>query len=293
MRELRARMRDWRSIAVLTLFLVAMSAFALLDYKLIASQAFRGAVGAAFIGKSLFSGIVTAELVIVSLVAPALTVGAVSGERERQTLDVLLTTPLPSWSIVAGKLLAALAFLILMIVATVPLAFVAFLLGGVAPEDVLLSTALIAVTAIGFGALGLFASSIFRSTWPATVASYSAVLLLVAGTYVGQYFYTSVSGERPPGWFMQVNPFAAAASAVGTGAQGVFPFAPFPLMRPPDPPPAPNAVARPVTAPIAAAVAAPDLWRTFVWIYVLVAALGTIAAGFATKPAYRWRFWTG
>src|SRR5438067_1880593 len=132
-RELRARMRGWRAMVILTIYLAALSGFALLHYQIVAGQSFRGAVGQAFIGKSVFSGIVTVVLLVVSLVAPALTAGAIASERERQTLDILLTTPLPAWSIVFGKLVAALAFLTVLVAAAAPIAGISFLLGGVAP----------------------------------------------------------------------------------------------------------------------------------------------------------------
>jgi len=63
-------------------------------------------------------------------VVPGLTSGAISGERERQTLDVLLVTPLSPGEIVVSKLLATSAFITLLVVATLPLYILAFSYGG-------------------------------------------------------------------------------------------------------------------------------------------------------------------
>ena len=47
--------------------------------------------GQAQIGAQVFSSLTFFQLTLISLFAPALAAGAVSGERERQTFDVLLT----------------------------------------------------------------------------------------------------------------------------------------------------------------------------------------------------------
>ena len=53
------------------------------------------------------------------LVVPAFTAGAVAGERERHTFELLYTTPLSPFSIVAGKVIASTGYLLLLLVAGV------------------------------------------------------------------------------------------------------------------------------------------------------------------------------
>ena len=65
-----------------------------------------------------------------SLIAPAFTAGAISLEREKQTLDMLVSTPMRPGGIVVGKLLSALAFVVLMIVAAIPISALVLMYGG-------------------------------------------------------------------------------------------------------------------------------------------------------------------
>jgi hypothetical protein len=69
----------------------------------------------------------------------------------------------------------------LLVFASIPLQSIAFLLGGVALQEVLLSQLLIVVSAVAFALIGLFASSIMLSTLSATVATYAATILLIVG----------------------------------------------------------------------------------------------------------------
>jgi ABC-type transport system involved in multi-copper enzyme maturation permease subunit len=76
-----------------------------------------------------------------------------------------------------GKLASALAFVLILIFGSIPLTAIVFLFGGVAPEDVLRGYVVLLVTAIGFGSVGLFLSSLTRRTQTATVLTYLAVLV--------------------------------------------------------------------------------------------------------------------
>ena len=56
------------------------------------------------------------QLGITLLIVPILTAGTISGEREKQTLEIMLTTPKKPLSIIWGKLLSALSNYMLFII---------------------------------------------------------------------------------------------------------------------------------------------------------------------------------
>ena len=104
--------------------------------------------------------------------------GAISLEREKATLDLLVTTPLRPGAIVVGKLLSALAFVILMILAGIPVSALVLMYGGVSVEDIVRAAGRAASSsAIGFGVIGLFCSALIKRTQSATVIAYSTVLV--------------------------------------------------------------------------------------------------------------------
>ena len=212
-KELRGRMRGRRAFAVLTLYLVLLAIFSwgIYEYQRDAVSAGQNAFGgfgvapvalSAQIGQALFTGLLLVETLLVAVLAPAFTTGAISLEREKQTLDLLITTPLSSLGLVIGKLGSALAYVFLLIFASLPMAAVVFLFGGVGPDDLLRAYVLLVCFAVGFGAIGLFISALVKRTQVATVLTYLTILALTAGTWVVWYFLYATSGVSAPGGFI-------------------------------------------------------------------------------------------
>jgi ABC-type transport system involved in multi-copper enzyme maturation permease subunit len=146
------------------------------------------------LGKAIFGTVILMELLMIPFIAPGLTSGAIAAEREHGTLDLLRTTLLSARSLVLGKLGAAFAFLLLLIFAALPLESVAFMLGGVGMEELLVSTLLLIVTAIYFCTLGLFFSSIMKRVLSATVASYASIVLGILGLVAIYILITILEG---------------------------------------------------------------------------------------------------
>jgi ABC-type transport system involved in multi-copper enzyme maturation permease subunit len=196
LKELRGRMRGARAFIVLTVYLLLMSGFITLLYALYVSTTTNlySAPDRQLLGKFVFGGVVTIEMLLVCFITPAFTVGAVSGERERQTYDLLRTTLLSERAFVMGKLVAALSYVFMLLLAALPLQSLAFLLGGVAVEEILIATLLLMMTAFLFGTAGVFFSSMMRRTLGATVLTYAFVLLATLGLPILLFPLTILSG---------------------------------------------------------------------------------------------------
>lgn len=182
MKELRSRMRGRRAFVVLTVYLLAMSLFVTLIYAGYTASA-NGPFGpsARDVGKAVFMGVLSIEVFMVIFVGPSFTVGAVSGEKERQTFDLLRTTLLSGKSLVTGKLISALSYVFLLLMASIPLQSVAFLLGGISGLELVVSQLVIFVAALTFALWGLYCSSIMRSTQAASVLTFGGALFLIGG----------------------------------------------------------------------------------------------------------------
>jgi ABC-type transport system involved in multi-copper enzyme maturation permease subunit len=181
-KELRSRMRGRRAFVVLTVYLLLMSAFISLVYLLYASAASApfGPDGRQA-GKVVFACVLGIQSFLVVFVAPAFTTGAITGEKERQTYDLLRTTLLSANAFVLGKLVSALSYVFLLIFAAVPLQSIAFFLGGVSLGELVLSQLLVAVSAVTFALVGLFFSSLLRSTLASSVVTFGGTLFLTIG----------------------------------------------------------------------------------------------------------------
>ena len=180
-----SRMRTWRAPLVLTLYLGLLGTFGyaifILQVLLMTSN---GQVGAAQVGATVFIVLAFIQISLIGLFAPALAAGAISGERERQTLDVLLVSRVSAVGIVWGKLVASVAFMLLLILAALPLFAAVFLFGGIDAEQFLITQLLTVTTAVSLGAVSLLLSAAFRRTLPSMVASYGAAFAGLVGTLV-------------------------------------------------------------------------------------------------------------
>lgn len=219
-KELRGRMRGRRAYAVLTVYLALLAGLAWMIYLLqerSAQSSFPGGgvtFAGAQIGQSIFIGLLIVETLQLVFLAPASTAGSISTEREKQTLDLLVATPIPPISIVLGKLFSALAYIVLLILASIPLTAMVFMFGGVGPEDVVRGYLVLLVTAIGLGSVGVFFSALVRRTQAATVLTYVTVLALTLGsTFV--FIFWGVMTSWQPGGGQAVDQFGNPIRASG------------------------------------------------------------------------------
>jgi len=180
-KELLARMRGPRTFVVATLLLLPLAAVAGGLYAVIAASSAADTSSTTPVGKLFFAAVTAVELGLICLLAPALTADLISGERERQTLDLLLVTPLSRRQIVIGKLVPALGSLLLLIVLALPIQALAVLIGGIGLEELLVGLLLLGLTATTYGCVGLFWSARLRTTRGAMLFSYVTSLLGVGG----------------------------------------------------------------------------------------------------------------
>lgn len=228
-REITQRMRRRRAVIVLTTYLLALS--------LIMTGVYRSAVAAGSIydcfnntcfeqpnalalataGRPVFQWLLFFVLMLVCFIVPGVTSGAIASERERQTLVPLQVTMLSPLSILLGKLLASLAFTVLLLVATLPLMSVAYAIGGVSFGEIVRGLAMVIVVAAAVGCLSIACSAVFRRVQAATAASYAMVFLLSVGTFIafGMTFLINRGEGRLAIEWLVGNPFVATADALG------------------------------------------------------------------------------
>jgi ABC-2 type transport system permease protein len=212
-KELRGRMRGWRAAIVLSLYLLVLSGVMLLFYAIARPTSQNGALESSQVGKLLFAVIVTFQTFMVALLTPAFTAAAITGEREQKTFDLLMVTLLRPRSVVLGKLGSALAYVALLIVAVAPLQSLAFMFGGVSPEEIILSQVVMLAAAILFASIGIFWSTALRSSVMSNVFTYGIILLqmlIIPFFYLFQtmglfYAYMLSSSGQPDATGIYVN----------------------------------------------------------------------------------------
>ena len=170
------RMRSFRTM----LIVIAYEA-ALLVLALVMLTAFMGdTVSLNIMDRSTLCYVllVAAQFGLIALIAPAMTSGSIAGERERQTLDLLLVTNTGSFRIAAGKILESFALLALLILCGLPVTCLCLLTGGVGLGQILLGTGFLLAEALLCVTVGVFCSSLGRSTVVSGVISYLTLLAI-------------------------------------------------------------------------------------------------------------------
>jgi ABC-2 type transport system permease protein len=118
------------------------------------------------------------EAFLLMLAIPLLTMGLVTDERRKGTLELLMTSPVRGIEIVGGKFLGAFAFLGLMIVPLVPM--FAFMGAGGAWEAGVITSGLLGLLLLGGAqiALGLFVSSLCENMLVSAIGTYGLIVTL-------------------------------------------------------------------------------------------------------------------
>ena len=175
LRELRSGLREKRLIIILMMYAIVLLFSALVSLPSIVSNA--QPENLPEIGKGFFEGMYWVQVVVLALIMPSLTCGAISGERERHSLDMVLASRLTSFEIVAGKLGYALYYLVLLLFVSLPISSVSFFFGGVSAESALSAYFELALYGTLWALFGLFFSSREHRSNYATSQTYGTVLL--------------------------------------------------------------------------------------------------------------------
>lgn len=128
-----------------------------------------------FFGEFLF----WIQMGLLAMVAPSLTTSSVSGERERQSLDMLLTTHLSPPEIILGKFGFAASWIILALFSTIPLESVVFFLGGVSLTSFLLSKLILITFGLLLALFGLLMSARESRSAYATGQTYLGLIFIL------------------------------------------------------------------------------------------------------------------
>ena len=151
------------------------------------------------------------QYALVSLMVPSFAAGTITGEKERQTYEMLLASPMRPGAVVLGKLLAALCHLAVLVFCSLPIVMLCLPLGGVSPYEVLATYIGMAASVTLFGMICVAASSYFTRTIAALVVSYLVILPL---TLLGILFYANTEGAGRLVLVGGVLPIGCLAAAV-------------------------------------------------------------------------------
>jgi ABC-2 type transport system permease protein len=144
------------------------------------------------------------------LLTLVVTADGISGERERETLESLLVTPVSRRAIIAGKLIAGLSLWFAAYVVSVPYLWLLARDVGILSRALTLGLLVGTLVALGLGCIGLLISAVSNSNKISLAISLFLLVILFAPT--------QLPSGLPAGWFFDVierlNPVASALAYI-------------------------------------------------------------------------------
>lgn len=209
MKELRSRMRGPRAYWILLGYQGLLGAILFFMYLTWWQNSIGSGQPIGPVGRRFFEALFYTQAALMTIIVPAITSGTITLENEQRTFEMLAITTLTARQVIMGKLLPAVLFAALLLTSSLPMASIAFLLGGISPAELLAAYVILVVGCFLFAALGVGWSVVASRTAAATSASIATVVLYTVLTVPA-----SLGADR---LFIQaVHPISAVTKALAT-----------------------------------------------------------------------------
>ncbi len=194
MREFNRGARSWK---ILSMVFAALAALSFILYALWP----RSGVFSDANSNELFTMLLGVELSFMILLTAGFTASAVTSERERGSFVMLQTSLLSPGDIMTGKLLGTLGMPFVMFIITVPVTGVCALSGGISAATLGKALAIVALSTVIYGIMGLAISSMCRKTYVAILVTYLSMAVLAGATWLPSVLFKS---ELLRPWFLRL-----------------------------------------------------------------------------------------
>lgn len=181
-KELKMMARSMQLPVLAVVFNVALAAVALIVLYCIRQIAVSNGIAPYEYMMAFYMGILSMEVLLFCLFVPSTAGGSIAGERERQTLDILLASKMTVPGIIVGKLMSCISMAMLLGVSSLPVLAITLMYGGIGLTDIYQSIIYVGCIVLMIGCVGVFCSCCFKKTTFASVASYGIIIFLTLGT---------------------------------------------------------------------------------------------------------------
>ena len=141
----------------------------------------------------LYPILAVTQLVILGVVVPVRTAASISGEKERQTFDIMMTTSMTPFSVILGKVMTAIVQSMFYVVAGMPVMALPFIIGGMSWSSLFWFLGVALLVSVFSASIGILCSSICRKSISAVIMSYGIYLIFFLGTVIPYLIYWLVT----------------------------------------------------------------------------------------------------
>ncbi len=220
-REIQTSLRNWKVYAAILFYVACLVGVAAVGFWAEIYNSYDFSFNPGTINE-LYAVMAIMQLLLIIIVVPAITGGSINGEKERQTFDLMLVSRMKPFSIVAGKLLAGIAVVIIMIIASAPVFALTIQFGGASVKDVLLLMFYFMFSAVCLGSVSILFSALIKKSAVSMVLVYVLCGFLTFGTLIVFILYADyywmMTGGYPAVWLykliMGINPLVSVSAVI-------------------------------------------------------------------------------
>lgn len=143
----------------------------------------------------LYPILAVAQFIILGVIVPVRTASSISGERERQTFDIMMTTGMTPFSVILGKVFTAIVQSMLYVAASLPIMALSFVIGGMSWSYLFWFFAVALLISLFSASIGILCSSLCRKSVSAVVMSYGLYLVFFVVTMLPAIWYSSLGSN--------------------------------------------------------------------------------------------------
>lgn len=171
-KELKVKARSWRFPIGISVFILFILMFMIMMLnEVVFSNNFKWGIRLMEF-RNLYMFLFAFLLVIISIIVPSTASNAICGEKSRETFDLLVSSKLNIASIVFGKLMATISHTIVLLFVSLPFFALFFVIGVVNINYILLLFFYYIIYALLCGSIGLFYSTICKSSVASAISTY-------------------------------------------------------------------------------------------------------------------------
>lgn len=193
--ETKLAVRSLKFTLMIFFYVALLSAGALFIFNINIEEAYFNGVNLESI-VYFYIGMAVIQAILLMFTVPSLTSTAICAEREKQTLEVLLSTKMSTLSIISGKLMASISKVIVLIICTMPIYSITFLIGGVNLGNILELSLFFIVTTIFVGSIGVFISTMIKTSKVATAVAYGVTLFIYVGIIILACIFVAINVSK-------------------------------------------------------------------------------------------------
>ena len=178
--ETKIAVRSIKFTLMILAYVAVLAIAVMIYYNVISSEAFYNGLNLKS-STNFYVVMAVVQAALLFSIVPSLSSTAICSEREKQTLDILLSTKLTPLQIIIGKISSSSLRVIILIISMMPLYAVGSLMGGIKISYILQLILFFIINTIFMASIGVFISTCVKTSKVSTTLTYLLIVFIYLG----------------------------------------------------------------------------------------------------------------